>query len=133
MSKAYNNKETKQGSSAASSGLVAAGLDPALVEGLKKGDPSAVAAAAEIVGNAMVQELMGLGDSAQDQIADLEAGSQKVAKTANPSRVAHEDWQEDQLDSREAVQDGQVGAEGSGEHARLSPEEADYALSLIHI
>jgi hypothetical protein len=127
MSKAYNNKETKQGSSAASSGLVAAGLDPALVEGLKKGDPSAVAAAAEIVGNAMVQELMGLGDSAQDQIADLEAGSQKVAKTANPSRVAHEDWQEDQLDSREAVQDGQVGAEGSGEHARLSPEEADYA------
>lgn len=126
MAKSYNNKATGSAGSGSGSELVAVGLDAALVDGLKKGDPAAVSAAAEIVGNAMVQELMGLNASLQDGVSDLGDATEQVAKTAYPKRVAQEDWQDDQLESREAVADG-VGAEGSGEHARITPEEADYA------
>lgn len=101
MGKSYNNKATGSAVSGSGSELVAAGLDAALVDGLKKGDLAAVSAAAEIVGNAMVQELMGLSASLQDGVSDLGDATEQVAKTADPKRVVQEDWQDDQLESRE--------------------------------
>ncbi|MFT5587766.1 MAG: hypothetical protein ACI9VR_005379 [Cognaticolwellia sp.] len=126
MAKSYNKRAVETAGVGAGNELISAGLDPALVDGLKKGDPTAVSAAAEIVGNAMVQELMGMSSTVRDGAADLADGAEQGAKTANPKRIAQDDWQEDQLESRQAVTDG-VGSEGSGEHARLTPAEADYA------
>ena len=128
MAQVYQDKGLQQTQKEAEQELTASGLDAAVIAGLKAGDAMAMSAASAIMGNAAVQQLMGLGGRAiaegAETAQDVEDAAEVVSgPLAEPERVAKEDWQEAQSESREPVY---KGGEGHGTHGRLDPVEADF-------
>ncbi|MFT5584495.1 MAG: hypothetical protein ACI9VR_002080 [Cognaticolwellia sp.] len=97
MAQGYQDRKPQKTEKEAEQELAASGLDAAVIAGLKTGDAMAMSAASAIMGNAAVQQLMGLGGRAVaegvDTAGDLADAAEVVSgPLSEPDRVTEEGW-----------------------------------------